>query len=94
VDKSRYQKMAQTFGLTAHEQLVCGCHVHVEISSDQEGVAALDRIGPWLPTLLALSANSPFWQGHDSGYHGVLRRASLPALPHPGDPHRGRLPAR
>jgi carboxylate-amine ligase len=68
VDKSRYQKMAQTFGLTAHEQLVCGCHVHVEISSDQEGVAALDRIGPWLPTLLALSANSPFWQGQDSGY--------------------------
>lgn len=68
VDKSRYQKMAQAFGLTAHEQLVCGCHVHVEISSDQEGVATLDRIGPWLPILLALSANSPFWQGQDSGY--------------------------
>ena len=28
----------------------------------------LDRIGPWLPVLLALSANSPFWQGQDSGY--------------------------
>jgi glutamate---cysteine ligase / carboxylate-amine ligase len=68
VDKSRYQKMAQAFGLTAHEQLVCGCHVHVEISSDQEAVAVLDRIGPWLPILLALSANSPFWQGEDSGY--------------------------
>jgi carboxylate-amine ligase len=31
-------------------------------------VAALDRIRPWLPVLLALSANSPFWQGRDSAY--------------------------
>jgi carboxylate-amine ligase len=31
-------------------------------------VAVLDRIRGWLPYLLALSANSPFWQGQDSGY--------------------------
>jgi carboxylate-amine ligase len=68
VAKSRYLKMAQAFGLTAHEQLTCGCHVHVEISSAEEGIAALDRIGPWLAILLALSANSPFWQGRDSSY--------------------------
>jgi carboxylate-amine ligase len=60
--------MARAFGLTAHEQLTCGCHVHVGISSPDEGVAVLDRIRPWLPVLLALSANSPFWQGQDSGY--------------------------
>jgi glutamate---cysteine ligase / carboxylate-amine ligase len=66
--KSRYQQMADAFGLTAQEQLTCGCHVHVEISSPDEGVAALDRIGPWLAILLALSANSPFWQGRDSSY--------------------------
>jgi carboxylate-amine ligase len=68
VGKTRYQKMADTFGLTAQEQLTCGCHVHVEISSAGEGAAALDRIGPWLAILLALSANSPFWQGQDSSY--------------------------
>ena len=68
VSKSRYQRMAAAYGLTAHEQLTCGCHVHVEISSDDEGVAVLDRIGPWLAILLALSANSPFWQGRDSSY--------------------------
>jgi carboxylate-amine ligase len=68
VAKGRYQKMAREFGLTAQELLTCGCHVHVEISSADEGVAALDRIGPWLAVLLALSANSPFWQGRDSGY--------------------------
>jgi carboxylate-amine ligase len=60
--------MARAFGLTAQEQLTCGCHVHVEISSAEEGVGVLDRIGPWLAVLLALSANSPFWQGRDSAY--------------------------
>jgi len=68
VSQSRNQHMSEAFGLTAHEQLTCGCHVHVEVSSDEEGVAVLDRIGPWLATLLALSANSPFWQGTDSSY--------------------------
>jgi glutamate---cysteine ligase / carboxylate-amine ligase len=68
VSSSRYQRMSEAFGLTAHEQLTCGCHVHVDITSDDEGVAVLDRIGPWLATLLALSANSPFWQGQDSSY--------------------------
>jgi carboxylate-amine ligase len=60
--------MAEVFGLTAHEQLTCGCHVHVGISDADEGVAVLDRAGTWLATLLALSANSPFWQGRDSEY--------------------------
>ena len=68
MDKQRYQEIADAFGLTAQEELTCGCHVHVEISSEEEGVAALDRIRPWLPVLLALSANSPFWQGRDSAY--------------------------
>jgi glutamate---cysteine ligase / carboxylate-amine ligase len=60
--------MARAYGLTAHEQLTCGCHVHVSIDSPEEGIAVLDRIRPWLPVLLALSANSPFWQGQDSSY--------------------------
>jgi carboxylate-amine ligase len=68
VRKGRYLRMAHAFGLTAYEQLTCGCHVHVGVSSPEEGVAILDRIRPWLPVLLALSANSPFWQGQDSSY--------------------------
>jgi glutamate---cysteine ligase / carboxylate-amine ligase len=68
VGKGRYLQMARAFGLTAYEQLTCGCHVHVGVSSDEEGVAALDRAGPWLAVLLALSANSPFWQDRDSAY--------------------------
>jgi carboxylate-amine ligase len=64
----RYVEMTRRFGLTAAEELTCGCHVHVAIDSPDEGVAVLDRIRPWLAPLLALSVNSPFWGGEDSGY--------------------------
>lgn len=68
MSKGRYQRMAQRYGLTEQEQLTCGCHVHVSVDSDAEAVGVLDRIRIWLPTLTALSANSPFWQGRDTGY--------------------------
>jgi carboxylate-amine ligase len=66
--KSRYQRMVSRFGLPARESLVCGCHVHVEVGSPEEGVAVLDRIRPWLALVSAVSANSPFWQEQDSGF--------------------------
>ncbi|MBC6457263.1 glutamate--cysteine ligase [Actinomadura sp. HBU206391] len=65
---SRYLRMARAYGKTAEEQLTCGCHVHVSVESPDEGVGVLDRIRPWLPPLLALTANSPFWQDQDTGY--------------------------
>jgi carboxylate-amine ligase len=68
VSKMRYLRARQEFGLTAREQLTNGCHVHVSVADDAEGVAVLDRIGPWLSPLLALSANSPFWQGDDTSF--------------------------
>lgn len=64
----RYRRMIEAFGLTGREQLTCGCHVHVGVGSDEEGVAVLDRIRPWIAPLLALSANSPFWQGTNTDY--------------------------
>ncbi|WP_329131492.1 glutamate--cysteine ligase 2 [Streptomyces sp. NBC_00670] len=72
--ESRYQWMAEEFGLLPREQLVCGCHVHVSVDSDGEAVAVLDRVRPWLPVLTALSANSPFWQGKDSRYASYRSR--------------------
>ena len=64
----RYASMMDEFGLLARQQLTCGQHVHVGIESRAEGVAVLDRIAPWLPVVTAIAANSPFWQGQDSGY--------------------------
>ncbi|WP_326701161.1 glutamate--cysteine ligase [Streptomyces sp. NBC_01754] len=70
----RYRWLADRFGLTTQEQLTCGCHVHVSVESDEEGVAVLDRIRPWLSVLLALSANSPYWQGRDTCYGSYRSR--------------------
>ena len=71
----RYDVLQEKFALTAREQLTCGFHVHVSVDSDEEGVAVLDRIRPWLPTLTALSSNSPFWNGADSGYASFRTQA-------------------
>jgi carboxylate-amine ligase len=71
----RYEQMLDAFGLTAQEMLTCGCHVHVSVQDDEEGVAVLDRIRVWLPVLTALTANSPFWQGTDTGYASYRSRA-------------------
>lgn len=68
VDTQRYRRIAERFGLTTSEQLTCGCHVHVSVENDDEAVGILDRLRVWLPSLLALSGNSPFWQGEDTGY--------------------------
>ncbi len=66
--KGRYLELAETFRLLAWELLICGCHVHVGVEDPEDAIRVIDRCRPWLPTLLALSANSPFWQGVDSGY--------------------------
>ncbi|MFI2642146.1 glutamate--cysteine ligase [Streptomyces sp. NPDC018610] len=70
----RYQWLADQYGIATREQMVCGMHVHVSVESDEEGVAVLDRIRPWLPVLLAVSANSPFWQGRDTSYDSYRSR--------------------
>lgn len=64
----RYRAMVDAYGDVARDGGTCGMHVHVDIHSEEEGVAVLDRIAPWLPVLLAISANSPFANGRDTGY--------------------------
>ncbi|HYJ73966.1 MAG TPA: glutamate-cysteine ligase family protein [Kineosporiaceae bacterium] len=62
--------------------LTCGCSVRVETGSREEGVAVAERIGPWLPVLLAISANSPFWRGADTDYasYRTQLRGQAPAV--------------
>ncbi|MET3922018.1 glutamate--cysteine ligase [Arthrobacter sp. UYEF20] len=71
----RYDALMEKFALTAREQLTCGFHVDVSVASDEEGVAVLDRIRAWLPPLIALSSNSPFWNGTESGYASFRTQA-------------------
>jgi glutamate---cysteine ligase / carboxylate-amine ligase len=71
----RYARMLERFGLTAQEQLTCGFHVHTYIESPEEGVAVLDRIRDKLAVLIALSANSPFWNGVATGFESYRTQA-------------------
>lgn len=64
----RYSRMAERYGIVARDQFTCGLHVHVAIDSPEEGVGVLDRIRCWLPSLLALSTNSPLCHGTETGY--------------------------
>jgi len=67
-DKLRYHQLkASAKGIVA-DQFVNGQHVHVEVPDRETGVQVLNRIRPWLPAVVALSANSPFWQDRDSGF--------------------------
>ncbi|MGW6693879.1 carboxylate-amine ligase [Rhodococcus sp. NPDC054953] len=64
----RYRNMQDRFGILAVEQGVCGCHVHVDVPDRETAVQVCNHVRPWLPTVLALAANSSVHRGLDSGY--------------------------
>ena len=65
--KPRYHRIHDEYGEIARQALVCGMHVHVAVEED-EVVDVVDAVQPWLPVLLAISANSPFFRESDTGY--------------------------
>ncbi|MDQ4033161.1 MAG: glutamate--cysteine ligase [Actinomycetota bacterium] len=67
-DKARYAEIAQHYREVAQRRMTCGCHVHVGIADRDIAVQVLNRVVPWLPNLLALSASSPFYDAADTGY--------------------------
>ncbi|MFJ5958076.1 glutamate--cysteine ligase [Paenarthrobacter sp. NPDC092416] len=71
----RYAEMLERFGLTAHEQLTCGFHVHTSVESPEEGVVVLDHMRDKLAVLTAISANSPFWRGLPTGFDSYRTQA-------------------
>ena len=85
--KERYRHLEREFQAVAREQLVNGCHVHVGITDRDLAVDVLNRTRPWLSTVVALAANSPFWAGADTGYASyrteVWTRWPLTGMPEP-----------
>ncbi|QBI54785.1 carboxylate-amine ligase [Streptomonospora litoralis] len=83
---TRYHRIAERFGAVAEAAGTnCGCHVHVEVPDRDSGVQAGNRLRAWLPTLLALSANSPVCGGTDTGY-GSWRQPRWSRWPTAGPP--------
>ncbi|WP_103891053.1 carboxylate-amine ligase [Actinacidiphila yanglinensis] len=64
----RYHEIHADVARLVDEQLICGMHIHVAVPDREAGAAALGRLRPWLPVLVALGANSPFWEGRDTGF--------------------------
>ncbi|GAA3969242.1 glutamate--cysteine ligase [Actinomadura viridis] len=51
-----------------HEYNLCAVHVHVEMPDRERAVLMSNHLRPHLPALIALTANSPYWAGRDTGY--------------------------
>ncbi|MCH0543306.1 glutamate--cysteine ligase [Streptomyces sp. MUM 203J] len=67
-ESARYLAMRAQAPQLVAEQLVNGMHVHVGVPDRATAVGVLNRLRPWLPVLVAMSANSPLWDGHDTGF--------------------------
>ncbi|MFJ9556101.1 glutamate--cysteine ligase [Nocardiopsis sp. NPDC101807] len=84
-DGPRYADIAAHAGGLRTSHIVCGCHVHVGIPDRETAVAVSDHLRRWLPFLVALSANSPFHAGADTGY-ASWRSITWNRLPSAGPP--------
>ncbi|RMD69572.1 MAG: YbdK family carboxylate-amine ligase [Gammaproteobacteria bacterium] len=70
----RYLFMAEKMGYLGHLLMTFAEHIHVGMPSGDEAVSVMARMKAYIPLLTALSANSPFWQGFDTGYACYRRR--------------------
>jgi len=84
-DQERYKKVIRTLRWVAQREVIFGQHVHVGVPDEEAAIEAHNRLSEKVPLLLALSANSPFWQGMDTGYESArvkifetFPRAGLP----------------
>jgi carboxylate-amine ligase len=81
----RYQRIQRRQGWTAYQEPVFGLHVHVGVPDGDTAIGAVNLLVQYLPHLLALSVNSPFWQGidtcHASSRNSLFRPSALAGLP-------------
>lgn len=64
----RYDKVVEDLQLVARSNLIFGLHVHVGIEDREDAVRIMNSLRYFLPHILALSTNSPFWMGMETGY--------------------------
>ncbi len=84
-NQERYKRVIETLRWVAQREVIFGQHVHVGVPGEEEVIEAHNRLAEQVPLLLALSSNSPFWQGMDTGYESTrvkifetFPRAGLP----------------
>ncbi|MCW6005087.1 YbdK family carboxylate-amine ligase [Micromonospora sp. CPCC 205371] len=65
---ARFAAIDDMYGEVTRDYEACGCHVHIGVADKDTAVAVVNHVARWLPTLLALSVNSPFYRERDTGY--------------------------
>jgi glutamate---cysteine ligase / carboxylate-amine ligase len=86
IDTDHYRRVADGLKYVAWRNNTFSVHVHVGIRGADRAIAVCDRLRPVLPELLALSANSPFLDGRDSGLHSVRSQIFTKSFPRCGIP--------
>ncbi len=82
----RYRRLVERYKRLIYQQLAFGFHVHVGLDDREAALEVMNHLRVWLAPLLALSANSPFWHGEDTGYASYRTQVwgRLPAAGPPG----------
>jgi carboxylate-amine ligase len=86
IDTEHYHRVEDGLKYVAWRNNTFSVHVHVGIRGADRAIAVCDRLRPLLPELLAVSANSPFLDGRDSGLHSVRSQIFTKSFPRCGVP--------
>ena len=63
----RYRALIEQLGFVARQEVIFGQHVHVAVDDPDQAIAVANGLRAYVPLLVALSANSPYWMGRDTG---------------------------
>jgi carboxylate-amine ligase len=86
IDTEHYRRVEEGLKYVAWRNNTFSLHVHVGVRDLDRAVRICDRLRPVLPVLLAISANSPFLDGRDSGLHSCRTQAFTKSFPRCGVP--------
>jgi carboxylate-amine ligase len=86
IDTEHYRRVVDGLGYVARRNNTFSLHVHVGVRGADRAVAVCDRLRPVLPLLLAVSASSPFLEGHDTRLHSVRSQTFTKSFPRCGVP--------
>jgi glutamate---cysteine ligase / carboxylate-amine ligase len=86
IDTEHYRRVEKGLKYVAWRNNTFSLHVHVGVRGADRAVLVCDRLRPVLPLLLAISANSPFLDGRDSGLHSARSQIFTKSFPRCGVP--------
>ncbi len=86
IDTPHYHRVREGLQYVAHRNNTFALQVHVGVQGGDRAIQACDRLRPMLPLLLAISANSPFVDGRDSGLHSARTQTFTKSFPRCGVP--------